>query len=103
MSITKSISNLVVAVIVVGGAYTFLNRESSQPGGGDLAEYAKRSCVDEIVSRYDTQSANAYRVDKNSKGFVVRASMTLTRGTPVKVICLANENGRVEEITIDER
>jgi hypothetical protein len=103
MSIVKSISNVVVAAIVVGGAYAFLNRDSILPGGDDLADYAKRACIDEIVSRYDTQSASAYRVDKNSKGFVVRASMTLNRGTPVKVICLANENGRIEDVMLDER
>lgn len=103
MSIAKSISNLVVAAIVVGGAYLFLNRESNEPGGDELSAYAKRACADEIVSRFDTQSANVYRVDKNSKGFVVRASMTLTSGTPVKVICLANENGRIEDVTVDER
>ena len=68
MSIAKSISNLVVAAIVVGGAYAFVNRDSILPGGDDLAEYAKRACADEIVSRFDTQSANVYRVDKNAKG-----------------------------------
>jgi hypothetical protein len=103
MSITKSLSNLVVAAIVVGGAYVLLNRVSIEPGGDELSEFAKRACADEVVSRYDTQSANVYRVDKNNKGFVVRASMTLSRGTPVKVICLANENGRIEDVMLDER
>jgi len=103
MSIVKSISNLLVAAIVVGGAYVFLNREPNEPGGDEFSEYAKRACADEIAGRFDTQSTNVYRVDKNNKGYVVRASMTLTSGTPVKVICLANENGRIEVVTVDER
>ena len=102
--IAKAINNLAAAAIVAGGVYAYLNWDSMNPGGGDeLSSYAERACADEIAGRYDTQTVNVYAVNKNNKGFVVRASMTLTRGAVVKVTCLANENGRVEEVLIDER
>jgi len=103
MSIAKSFGNLLAVAIVIGCVYAFLNWESIDPAADDIGEYAKRACADEIASRYDSQSANIYAVDKTNKGYVVRASMTLTRGTPVKVTCLANEHGRIEEVRVDER
>ncbi len=103
MSIAKSMGNLLTAAIVVGGAYVFLNWESVNPLGDDSSEHAKRACADGILSRYDSESSNVYAVEKTAEGYVVRASMTLARGTPVKVTCLANEHGRIEEIRVDER
>ena len=103
MTIAKSIGNLFTAAIAIGCIYALLNWESSNPQSDDIGEYAKRACADEIASRFDSQSASVYAVDKTSNGYVVRASMTLTRGTPVKVTCLANEHGGVEEIRVDER
>ncbi len=59
--------------------------------------------MDEIDARFDAQSANVYAVDETNRGFVVRASITVRRDTPVKVYCLTNEHGRVEEVRVEER
>ena len=103
MSIAKSFGNLLSAAIVIGFIYALLNWEAISPAADDIGEYAKRACADEIASRFDSQSAKVYAVEKTNKGYVARASMTLTRGTAVKVTCLANEHGRVEEVRLDER
>jgi len=103
MNIAKSFGNLLTAAIAIGCIYAFLNWESINPAADDIGDYAKRACADEIASRFDSQSANVYAVDKTNRGYVVRASMTLTRGTAVKVTCLTNEHGRVEEVRVDER
>ncbi len=65
--------------------------------------YAEKSCIDEINSRFSTQSANVYTVTENDKGYVVRASVTFSGGKQAKVICLCNEYGRVEHVEIVER
>ena len=65
--------------------------------------YAEQACLDEIDSRFSSQSANIYAVAESDKGFMVRASVTLTSGKIASVYCLANEFGRVEEVRVEER
>jgi hypothetical protein len=46
---------------------------------------------------------NVYSVKETNIGYVVRASVTLPKGTVAKVYCLTNTHGGVREITIEER
>ena len=46
---------------------------------------------------------SVYDLEANSNGYTVRASATLTRGTPVKIVCLTNYQGGIRDVTVDER
>ncbi len=69
----------------------------------DVTKFAEQACIDEIGVRYNVSNMRPYDVDENSNGYVVRVSVTSTRGTPAKVICLTNRNGGIRDIMIDER
>ena len=76
--------------------------EFIKPQNGDVSEFAEKACVDEIGERFDVSTVRAYAVNENNNGYVVRASVTLVRGTTAKVNCLTNAHGGVKEITIKE-
>jgi len=99
----KLIGNVLKAALVCACVYGIMNWESIRSEDDETGDFAKKSCVDEIGDRYDVSRVRAYEVNENINGYVVRASVTLARGTPAKVICLTNAHGGVREITIDER
>jgi len=68
-----------------------------------LKRFAENACVDEIGNRYKVSSTKVYNVMDTGNGYSVRATATLTRGVPVKIICLTNAHGGVRDIAIDER
>jgi hypothetical protein len=103
MNIGGSIGKILKAVIVLGLVYMLAKWQFDKPQDGNNTDYAEQVCVDEISDRFDVTSVTAYAVNKTQKGFVVRASITLAKGTPAKVYCLTNEHGGVEEIRIEER
>jgi len=103
MIVGKLIGNVLKAALVCACVYGIVNWESIKQQDGAVVDFAKKACVDEIGSRYDVSTVRAYEVNENNNGYVVRASVTLARGTPAKVICLTNAHGGVREITIDER
>ena len=98
----NAIGNLLKAAVVIAGIYAFFNWDSIRPQQDELSIDAEQACVSEIRSRYATKSLKAYSVKKTSTGYVVRASATLPRGNAVKVYCLTNEHGGVEDIRIEE-
>ena len=103
MRLGKILNNILAIAVLCGGIYVLMNWESIRPQDDPDAQYAERSCMTEIQSRFDATSANVYSVTEKDAGYVVRASMTLPRGNAVKVICLANEHGRITEVRVDER
>lgn len=103
MNIGGTIGNIFKAAIVLGLIYMFARWQFDKPQVDNNGDYAKRACVDGINDRFDVTSVTAYAVNKTHKGFVVRASIRLARGTTAKVYCLTNEHGGVEEIRIEER
>ena len=103
MNITKSIGNILKAVVVCGCIYAFVKWEFDKPQYDDVSDFAEKACVDEIRDRFDVSTVRTYAVNESNNGYVVRASVTLVRGTTAKVNCLTNVHGRVKEIMIDER
>jgi hypothetical protein len=97
-----AIRNLVVLALIVWGAWTLWQWKF---GGGDdeMERVAQQSCLDEARSRYDVTAARSHSVQVNSKGFVVKGTMTLARGGNAKLTCLTNHNGRVTEVIVEER
>jgi hypothetical protein len=98
----RTISNLVVLAIIVGGAYYLWNWKSASTGSSEAMAYAEESCVSEIRGRFDTTTVRSNSVKKNANGYVVKGSMTLARGNVAKVTCLTNEHGRVRDVSVDE-
>ena len=103
MNIGGTIGNFLKAVIVLGLIYMFARWQFDKSPDDNNSDYVKQACIDGINDRFDVTSVTAYGVNKTQKGFVVRASITLAKGTPAKVYCLTNEHGGVEEIRIEER
>lgn len=94
----------VVKIALLGAViYALLEWDVMGLRKDESSDFAEHACVNEIRDRYNVTSVKAYSVDKTDKGLVVRATMTLARGTPVKVICLTNDHGGVEEIRVEER
>ena len=94
----------IVGLAIIGTfVYVLVNWQSDNTDERGNRGYAESACINEINARFSTQSANVYSVAQSARGFVVRASVTLSTGTPAKVICLANEFGRVEDVSIEER
>jgi hypothetical protein len=103
MIIGKLIGNVLKAALVCACVYGIVNWESIKQQDGAAVDFAKRACVVEIGNRYDVSKVRTYEVNENNNGYVVRASVTLARGTSAKVVCLTNSHGGVNEITINER
>ena len=94
----------IVKLAIIGACiYAVVNWKFGNSTGGGNRSYAESACIDEINASLSTQSANVYAVTQSDKGFVVRASVMLSNGTPAKFICLTNEFGRVEDVRIEER
>lgn len=71
--------------------------------GDDVKAFAENACEDEVRSRFNVSRVSVYDLEANSNGYTVRASATLTRGTPVKIVCLTNYQGGIRDVTVDER
>ena len=81
--------------------YAFVKWEFDSPEDSDSREFAEQACVDAIGDRFDTTSIRPYSVNKNSNGYIVRASVTLANGKPAKTYCLTNEHGGVKEVGLE--
>lgn len=98
--ITGSVVKLAVLVACVYGVMQWQAAESRD---GGVRAFAENACADEIHARFDVSSVNVYNVQETSNGYSVRASATLSRGTPVKIVCLANPHGGIRDLEIDQR
>ena len=77
--------------------------QAAESQGGNVRAFAENACEDEIRSRFSVTTVRIYDLKPNSNGYSVRASATLTKGTPVKIVCLTSPHGGVRDVTIDER
>ena len=93
---------LVKAAIFVGIAYVAFNWKGLGLTGDDVQAFAESACVDAIRERYDVSRVNPYSIASNSNGYVVRATVTLSKGGSAKAICLTNTHGGVRDISITE-
>ena len=103
MGISRVIGSLTKALIVGACIYGFVKWQSLEAESSESEAFATKACADEIADSHKLSDARPYKVDSNSSGYVVRASATTARGKPVKVVCLANSHGGINEILIDER
>jgi hypothetical protein len=104
MKQSSIVGSTIKLVVVLGCTYAlakygYLDQNQSS---GELSEYAEQACVDTIKGRFDTVSVNTYAVEENSSGYTIKVSVGLARGTKMKIVCLANEQGGIREITIQE-
>lgn len=103
MKVLKEIVTLAVIVAIGFAAWKYVGWPFGAGGDDVYAGYAEDDCKKQILSRHPAESVSVYRVDPVSDGYRVRASARIRGEKSVKMICLANEHGRVEDIFIDER
>ena len=103
MKVGAFIGSVIKLAILCGVVYALWKFDFIGSQGDENTAFAERSCADAIRDRFDAPSVNVYSVKKSEKGYVVRASITVSKDTPAKVICLTNEFGGAEEIRIIER
>ena len=83
--------------------YAVMKWQVGESQDGAVRAFAESACVDEIGSRYSVSAVRVYDLKENSNGYTVRASGTLARGTPVKIVCLTSPHGGVRDVAIDQR
>ncbi len=103
MKIGETIRSILTAVVLFACIYGIMKWEFIKPQDDDVSDFAEKACADEIGDRFDASRVRVYAVNETNNGYVVRASVTLARGTTAKVHCLTNAHGGVKEITIEER
>jgi len=103
MKFGQTIGTIVKGAILIGCVYWLINWQSGGSQDDEAGTLAKSTCVDAIAHRYDVSTVRAYSVKPTNNGYVVRASITLPRGTPAKVYCVTNEHGRAVDIGIREQ
>ncbi len=103
MKILESIGSVLKLVFVCGCIYPFVQWEFNELQVDENSANAEHACANEIRDRLDVPSVTVYAINETDNDYVVRASATLARGTPVKVYCLTNQYGGVEEIRVKER
>lgn len=89
--------------ILCACVYAVTRWQAGEIQGDDVKAFAENACEDEVRSRFDVSRVSVYDLKANSNGYTVRASATLSRGTPVKIVCLANPQGGIRDVTVDER
>lgn len=102
MKIGSAINGLLQLAFVGACIYVAVTWGFGDGGGDAAAKHAESACTVAISNRFDDRRARVYAIDRNSRGYVVRASVTVRANTPAKVYCLANEHGGVEELRILE-
>jgi hypothetical protein len=103
MRIGDSINTFLTAAIAVGCIYALWTWQFDESKNGDNSEYAESACVDEINASFAVNAVNVYAVEETARGFVVRASVTMSKGTSARIYCVTNEFGRVEDVRVLER
>jgi hypothetical protein len=99
----RTLTNLVVLALIAGVAYSLWTWQPSGDGKDELAKYAEQSCSSAIRSRFEVSGVKVNAVRRNERGYVVRASVTLSNGAIARTACVTNSNGTVEDVMIDER
>ena len=103
MRISDSINTFLTAAIAVGCVYALWTWQFDESKNGDNSAYAESACVDEINASFAVNAVNVYAVEETARGFVVRASVMMSKGTNAKIYCVTNEFGRVEDVRVLER
>jgi len=99
----RLVGNLIKVAILLAGIYAVVKWDPIGLRKDDSAEFAERACRDEASARYNVSTARVYDVSETNNGYVVRITVTSSRGNPARVVCLTNAQGGVRDISIDER
>lgn len=103
MNIGGTIGDFVKAALLFALIYVVLKWQGISLMDDEIEDFAEKACITEIDHRFDVSTINAYAVNKNSNGYVVRLTVTLAKGGTAKVNCLTNAHGGVKDITVEER
>lgn len=103
MRLLQRIGSLLKLAIVCGLLYALVSWGLNESQTDEYYGHAEGGCADAIRHRLDVTSVSVYSVKKKDNGYVVRASAMLSRGKSVKVYCLADRYGGIEDIQVNER
>jgi hypothetical protein len=103
MKIGETVGSIVKATLLIGLIYAVVKWQDVDRPDDNVKGFAEEACITEIEQRFNVSRVRVYAINENSNGYVVRASVTLTRGNTAKVNCLTNTHGGVRDITIEER
>lgn len=95
--------NIVTLAIIAAAIYAFLQWRGGDLAADDVAAFAERDCEAQIKQRFRVSRVTLLGTEKNSKGYVIRATVTLDKGGKAKVTCVTNAHGGVRDIAIEER
>lgn len=102
MKIRETLNSAAKIAIVIAIGYAAVHWKGFERLGDDMQSFAESACIGAIFERYDVSRVNPYSFDKNSNGYVVRATATLNKGGNAKVSCLTGVHGGVRDIVITE-
>ena len=103
MNTGAALSYLLKLIFIGGCIYGLVTWQSTANTDGDARTFAEKACTDGVQARYNATGVRVYSIDESTSGFVVKASLTLARGTTAKASCVANRHGGVTDIYIQER
>jgi hypothetical protein len=102
MSIGSKTGDLVKLVVVVAAVYFASQWYFGADADNGVEAMAEANCLRDVRNRFDAQSVRVSDVSVNSRGFVVRASVTTEKRSSTRVRCLTNDQGWVDRIEIIE-
>lgn len=103
MKIGETIGSIVKAALLIALIYAVVKWQDDDLLDDDLGDFAEQACISEIGQRFNVSRVNVYAVNENSNGYVIRATVELTKGNTAKVACVTNSHGGVKDIAIEER
>ncbi len=98
----KLLGGVAKVAMFAGLVYVVMTWKDFNRLNDDVQDFAESSCIDEIRQRFEVSRVSTYSVEKNSSGYVVRATVTLNKGGNAKVTCLTNTHGGVRDVSINE-
>lgn len=103
MKFRETVGSIVKAALLIGLVYAAVKWKNDGFLNDDIADFAEKACVSEIEQRFEVSRTDVFAVDKGTNGYVVRASVTLARGSSAKATCVTNRHGGVKDVSIEER
>ncbi|MFQ5982459.1 MAG: hypothetical protein ACE5KS_03700 [Woeseiaceae bacterium] len=103
MKIVNSIGSLLKLAIAGACIYAAVKWGYLDQQADENSKIAERNCVDAIGRRPNVQSVSIFRTRKSDNGYVVSASATFDRGSPVKFYCLTNRYGGIDDVSVEGR
>lgn len=103
MNTSAAIGNLLKIVFVAACIYGLVTWQSTENQDSDIRSFVEKACIDGVRVRFNATRVRVISVEKSPKGYVVKTSITVPRGTTAKTYCVANRHGGVTDIYIEEQ